>query len=641
MLEPNHPLKDGSDESWVPKVGMEFESEMEAHQFYDNYAKRIGFSIRKNRLNRRASGVISLRVYVCHKEGFRGNKKEEWEVKNPKLYERTGCLAALTLKITNNGKYRVTDFEAKHNHPLVIPNKAHMIKWRRISKDRVVVAEDSRMIRRAADEVMNGHADDNQHLIHPSQTYKNYLQSKRSSVVLLGDAGAVLQYVQERQIDDPSFFYAVQLDKEDRVANIFWADGKSIIDYDYFGDVVCFDTTYRSNNYGRPFAQFIGVNHHMQMVFFGAALLYNETIESFKWLFESLKAAMSGKQPKVIWIEQSAEISDAIAAVWPGTVCHFSMWHVYHNAAKHLSFAFQGSKTFALDFSKCVYEIEEEEEFQSSWKEMLEKYDLKDNQWLAKLYEDREKWALPYSRHIFCADMKSTLQKEGLSTELKQWLCPELDLLQFLKHYEKAIDERRHVELQADFQACQISPTIPPTRMLRQAANVYTPEVFKLFQREFEMSMDCLVYAGGELGTIADYKVAAEGDSTECVVRVDISDGTLICSCKKFEFMGIQCRHVLKVLDIVNIKELPQRYILKRWRKDAKAGSTRDNCGFAFIGDSTSSKAKRYGSLCRIFNKIAARAAESLEAYNLIEGHLDQLMDHVYQIMQNKPFEKN
>ncbi|XP_026663036.2 protein FAR1-RELATED SEQUENCE 5-like isoform X2 [Phoenix dactylifera] len=598
MSEPNPPPKDGADESWVPKVGMEFESEVDAYQFYDNYAKRIGFSIRKNRLNRRSSGVISLRVYVCHKEGFRGNKKEEWEVKNPKLYERTGCLAALTLKITKNGKYRVTDFEARHNHPLVIPNKAHMIKWRRISKDRGVVAEESGMIPRVADEVMNGHAGGHQHLIHPSQAYKNYLQSNRASAVVLGDAGALLQYVQERQIDDPSFFYAVQLDKEDRVANIFWADGLSIIDYDYFGDAVCFDTTYRSNNYGRPFAQFIGVNHHMQMVFFGAALLYNETTESFKWLFETFKAAMSGKQPK-------------------------------------------GSKTFALDFSKCIYEIEEEEEFQSSWKEMLETYDLKDNQWLAKLYEDREKWALPYSRHIFCADMKSTLRNEGLSAELKQWLCPELDLLQFLNHYEKAIDGRRHAELQADFQACQISPTIPPTRMLRQAANIYTPVVFKMFQREFEMSMDCLVYGGGELGPIADYKVAAEGDPTEYVVRVDISDGTIICSCKKFEFMGIQCRHVLKVLDVINIKELPQRYILKRWRKDAKAGSTRDNCEFAFIGDSTSSKAKRYSSLCRIFNKIAARAAESLEAYTLIEGHLDQLMDHVYQLMQSKPFEKH
>ncbi|XP_066165543.1 uncharacterized protein [Oryza sativa Japonica Group] len=41
------------------------------------------------------------------------------------------------------------------------------------------------------------------------------------------------------------------------------------------------------------------------------------------------------------------------------------------------------------------------------------------------------------------------------------------------------------------------------------------------------------------------------------------------CSCKKFEFVGILCRHTLKVLDHNNIKELPSHYILKRWTRHA------------------------------------------------------------------------
>ena len=61
-----------------------------------------------------------------------------------------------------------------------------------------------------------------------------------------------------------------------------------VVDYGLFGDVVCFDTTYRTNKNHRPLAPIIGVNHHRQIVVFGAAFLYDETTETFSWLFRTL-----------------------------------------------------------------------------------------------------------------------------------------------------------------------------------------------------------------------------------------------------------------------------------------------------------------------------------------------------------------
>lgn len=63
---------------------------------------------------------------------------------------------------------------------------------------------------------------------------------------------------------------------------IFWADAKMVTAYSYIGDVVCFDTTYRKNKEGRPFAMFFGVNHRKQTTIFGAAMLYDETAQTFK-----------------------------------------------------------------------------------------------------------------------------------------------------------------------------------------------------------------------------------------------------------------------------------------------------------------------------------------------------------------------
>lgn len=70
--------------------------------------------------------------------------------------------------------------------------------------------------------------------------------------------------------------------------------------YHFFGDVVCFDTTYKTNKYGRPLGVFVGINHHRKTIAFGAALLYDETITSFTRLFSIFVKTMSGKEPKTI-----------------------------------------------------------------------------------------------------------------------------------------------------------------------------------------------------------------------------------------------------------------------------------------------------------------------------------------------------
>ena len=120
------------------------------------------------------------------------------------------------------------------------------------------------------------------------------------------------------------------------MANFFWADGQSIVDYACFGDVVSFDTTFQTNKFEMPFAPLLGRNHHKQTIIFQAALLFNETIESFVWLFETFLTAMSGKHPSTIFTDQDAAMAGAIAYVFPNTSHRLCLWHIYLNATKHL-----------------------------------------------------------------------------------------------------------------------------------------------------------------------------------------------------------------------------------------------------------------------------------------------------------------
>ena len=76
----------------------------------------------------------------------------------------------------------------------------------------------------------------------------------------------------------------------------FWVDAQLRMAYQYFGDVVTFDTTYKTNKYDMPFAPFMGLNHRCQSILFGCALLQDETEQTFVWLFETWLQAIWGKK---------------------------------------------------------------------------------------------------------------------------------------------------------------------------------------------------------------------------------------------------------------------------------------------------------------------------------------------------------
>lgn len=187
------------------------------------------------------------------------------------------------------------------------------------------------------------------------------------------------------------------------MASCFWCDARSKIDYSFFNDVLCFDTTYKTNGYGLPYAPFVGVNHHGQSVLFGCALLFNETTESFIWLFEAFLQAMDGKKPITIFSDQAQAIGNAIRHVFPESHHRLCLWHISQNAGKNLRDVYREFKDFKKSFHNVVYNNETVEEFESAWSKLLKDYNLEDNPWILDLYSKKEKWALVYGRQHFCA----------------------------------------------------------------------------------------------------------------------------------------------------------------------------------------------------------------------------------------------
>jgi len=107
----------------------------------------------------------------------------------------------------------------------------------------------------------------------------------------------MLDFFKEMKAHNEHFFHDVQLDENNVIKNVFWSHASQRAEYVDFGDVVTFDTTYRTNIYNMPLAMFVGSNHQLQNVIFGQALLQDERADTFEWLFKSFQMCMFGKDP--------------------------------------------------------------------------------------------------------------------------------------------------------------------------------------------------------------------------------------------------------------------------------------------------------------------------------------------------------
>lgn len=104
-----------------PHVGMEFESEEAAKEFYDQYAKRVGFVMRIDQCRRSEvdKRILSRRL-SCNKQGFYLKAKEEFgPARKPRTSTREGCKAMMLVKVDKSGKWTVTRFVKDHTHPLI------------------------------------------------------------------------------------------------------------------------------------------------------------------------------------------------------------------------------------------------------------------------------------------------------------------------------------------------------------------------------------------------------------------------------------------------------------------------------------------------------------------------------------------
>ncbi|XP_021726899.1 protein FAR1-RELATED SEQUENCE 6-like [Chenopodium quinoa] len=457
------------------------------------------------------------------------------------------CLARIYASLSSDGLWVLKTVHLEHTH-ILAPSMANLVKEYRMKKMTSTVRK--RLVNFygegvSVSQIRGCLGTENKNLPNVKDMQHGVYKHRRLKMAG-GDAQTMMDYFDYMQADNQNFYHVHRLDKKGRLKDVLWVDARSRVAYEEFGDVVYFDSTYLTNKYELPFANFVGVNHHGQSILLGCALISHEDSDTFRWIFHQWLACMGNRAPGAILTDQAAAMRKPLAEIMPNTRHRWCIWHILRKFPERLG-------------SCALYK-----KFKNPLKEL---YKLEDNEWLQELFIERHMWIPAYMKEYFWAGMKTTHRVESINRFFDGFVTRKTKLCEFPEKYCKAMKKRTSDEIDADAR---------DSKYIRRLVNGFRAE--KVW----------IVPEG------ASEEIITERRRFYSLVFNPITKDTT-CDCRKFEKDGILCKHIIRVWDDNKVKDIPSKCVLDRWRKDIPRRHTRVKV--AYHDPSETKECKRWNSL--------------------------------------------
>ncbi|XP_022007881.1 protein FAR1-RELATED SEQUENCE 12-like [Helianthus annuus] len=313
-----------SPSSLTPAEGMLFDTVDDAYNFYKTYAEAGGW----------IEGQKDFRPVDTLVE----QPSDRWVCRVPS--KRTGCQAAIRIKLTDAKKYLLYHFIEAHNHDFVHQEDLHLLK-------------ENRGINRAHEEMINKMSHLN---IGPVRAF-NIMKEVYGGFDKVGATKVDFKNFKKELNLFIGEFDAEATDEEKGV----------------FTELLL---------YNMMFVPFTGIDNHSRNVTLGAVILGSETAETYSWLLRAIKNAY-GYAPPVIVTDQDAAMKKAIADVWPESR------HRIVGAALCSNTDFRKRLSAVVWTDSLLPEV-----FEAEWAAIIHDFGLTDHEWLTYIYGLRESTSL-------------------------------------------------------------------------------------------------------------------------------------------------------------------------------------------------------------------------------------------------------
>ncbi|XP_071719821.1 protein FAR1-RELATED SEQUENCE 5-like [Rutidosis leptorrhynchoides] len=341
------------DNAYKPVKGTIFDSIDVAYNFYQQYAQRGGFEIRKatqtparregfkptkpckvlenNERHQKGESHVdtnNMETNAQVKESDSSNQRVKKNRVRPS--QRIGCEASFKLRIVEDNKYELYGFVEEHNHCMVHPDyRLHLKTYRKLDNSMKTLLYNFLLAgvgptagHRILTKILGG-------LDKVGTTSVDCRNFKRDIIAYIGkaDAQIMVDMLTQRKKCLPNFSFEYFVDDKGVLGGFFWADEYAKRNYSAFGDVVSFDATFRTNKYNMVFIPFTGIDNHKKCVTFGAGMLAKEDAYSYKWLLNCFKTAFPD-EPMIVMTDQDPAMKIAVEDVFKMARHRLCMWHI-------------------------------------------------------------------------------------------------------------------------------------------------------------------------------------------------------------------------------------------------------------------------------------------------------------------------
>ncbi|RYR77298.1 hypothetical protein Ahy_A01g001741 isoform A [Arachis hypogaea] len=167
---------------------------------------------------------------------------------------------------------------------------------------------------------------------------RNYITREVRNVSEQEYAKEFGKYLLRMKEKNQNFFFELELEEDQSIKFAFWADARSTAAFEYFGDVISFDTTYNINR---------GEN-----------------------------------APKGFLTDQCASMKRALEACMPTTIHRWCIWHIMKKIPSKLN-GYKGHADIEQQMSEVVWNSRSKDSFDRNWNDFLLNFGLVDNKWLS------------------------------------------------------------------------------------------------------------------------------------------------------------------------------------------------------------------------------------------------------------------
>ncbi|KAK9053259.1 hypothetical protein SSX86_029892 [Deinandra increscens subsp. villosa] len=324
------------------------------------------------------------------------------------------------------------------------------------------------------------------------------------------------------------------------------------------------------------FVPFTGVDNHRHCVTFGAGLIFSETTESYKWLLEFFLKAHN-KQPSLVLTDQDPSMRQAVLQVMPQSRHRLCMWHIMKKLPSKISGDLMQNTDLRARIHQLVWSnYMKTTTFERRWNELIKEFDLREHEWLAEMYNIRDRWVPAFFRDIpMCGLLRTTSVCESSNSSFKVNSTSANTLVQFMMCFESRVEQQRYNQRTSDFKTSSVSfLNIEATPIEKHAFQLYTSTIFLEVHKEIKEGMRyCYISNTEVLGVTHVYSVSQVNPENGLLSTYEVKYNTVEkvaeCSCRCFTRIGYLCRHVFCAFQVNRLNEIPQTYISKRWTKNA------------------------------------------------------------------------